>query len=68
MSVQGYGGIVAFATNILWAIMSLQDLFLSPVIDTSSADMTGEFYVPAVSVKYDRGVDFFVALKQEPGK
>jgi DNA phosphorothioation system restriction enzyme len=41
--------------------MSLQQLDLPPVMDTSSADMAGEFYVPvlSVSVRYDRGVGFF---------
>jgi hypothetical protein len=41
--------------------MSLKQLQLPPVIDTSIADMAGEFYVPALSVSvcYDRGVGFF---------
>jgi hypothetical protein len=41
--------------------MSLKQLELPSVMDTSSADMAGEFYVPAlaVSVGYDRGVGFF---------
>jgi len=41
--------------------MSLQDLQLPTVIDSSTADMAGEFYVPALSVSanYDRGVGFF---------
>lgn len=41
--------------------MSLQSLQLPIVIDSSSADMASEFYVPAlsVSVNYDRGVGFF---------
>ncbi len=41
--------------------MSLQQLALPPIMDTSTADMAEEFYVPAlsVSVRYDRGVGFF---------
>ena len=41
--------------------MSLKSLHLPTVIDTSSADMAADFYVPAlaVSVRYDRGVGFF---------
>jgi len=41
--------------------MLLKDLSLPPIIDTSTADMALEFYVPALSasVHYDRGVGFF---------
>ena len=41
--------------------MSLKELNLPPVMDSSTADMAVEFYVPAlsVSVSYDRGVGFF---------
>jgi superfamily II DNA or RNA helicase len=41
--------------------MSLKKLILVPVMDTSTADMAGELYVPALSVavRYDRGVGFF---------
>ena len=41
--------------------MSLRKLNLPSVIDSSTADMAAEFYVPALSVStnYDRGVGFF---------
>lgn len=41
--------------------MLLPDLSLPPVIDSSTADMAGEFYMPALaaSVCYDRGVGYF---------
>ena len=41
--------------------MSLKSLQLPLTIDTSSADMTADFYAPALSVSigYDRGVGFF---------
>lgn len=41
--------------------MLLPDLQLPSVIDSSTADMAGEFYVPALSIslRYDRGVGFF---------
>jgi hypothetical protein len=41
--------------------MSLKGLQLPTVIDTSSADMAADFYVPAlsVSVRYDRGSKLF---------
>jgi hypothetical protein len=43
--------------------MSLKQLQLPSVIDTSTADMAGEFYVPAlaVSVRYDRGAFLVLA-------
>ncbi len=41
--------------------MSLKSLQLPLTIDTSSADIAADFYVPAlsVSIRYDRGVGFF---------
>jgi hypothetical protein len=41
--------------------MSLPSLKLPLTIDTSSADMARDFYVPALSVsaRYNRGVGFF---------
>lgn len=41
--------------------MSLKDLQLPVTIDTSSAQMADDFYVPALSasIRYDRGVGFF---------
>ena len=41
--------------------MSLKNLDLPSIIDTSSANMATDFYVPAlaVSIGYDRGVGFF---------
>ncbi|MCP4419197.1 MAG: DEAD/DEAH box helicase family protein [Chloroflexi bacterium] len=41
--------------------MSLKQIHLPATMDTSTADMTVDFYVPAlsVSVRYDRGVGFF---------
>lgn len=41
--------------------MSLRELNLPSVIDSSTADMAVEFYMPALSVStsYDRGVGFF---------
>lgn len=42
--------------------MSLQQLALPPIMDTSTADMAEEFYVPAlsVSVRYSQGRAFLV--------
>lgn len=41
--------------------MSLKELSLPSVIDSSTADMAREFVVPALSasLRYDRGVGFF---------
>lgn len=41
--------------------MSLPQLHLPFIIDSSSADMAREFIVPALaaSIRYDRGVGFF---------
>jgi len=41
--------------------MSLKELHLPATMDTSSADMAADFYVPALtgSVRYDQGVGFF---------
>ncbi len=41
--------------------MSLKQIHLPTTMDTSSADMAADFYMPAlsVSVRYDRGVGFF---------
>src|SRR5215467_1864739 len=40
---------------------SLQDLSILPVMDTSTHDLTKEFFIPLLSnsVCYDRGVGFF---------
>ncbi|MDA0241804.1 MAG: hypothetical protein OT477_00160 [Chloroflexi bacterium] len=42
-------------------LMSLKELSLPSVIDSSTADMAREFVVPALSasLRYDRGVGFF---------
>ena len=41
--------------------MNLKDLNFSNRLDTSSSDLTEDFFVPALSVacRYDRGVGFF---------
>lgn len=41
----------------------LRDQFFPPFLDTSSADLIADFFVPALrsSVRYDRGVGFFSA-------
>ena len=41
--------------------MNLKDLNFSNRLDTSSSDLTEDFFVPALSAayRYDRGVGFF---------
>lgn len=41
--------------------MPLTDLQLAPILDTSSADLISDFFVPMLSksVRYDRGVGYF---------
>ena len=48
-------------TAVNQQMMLLTDLSLPSIIDTSSADMATEFYMPALSasIQYDRGVGFF---------
>ena len=41
--------------------MSLNELDLSPILDTSGSDLFKDFFIPVLkeSIKYDRGVGFF---------
>jgi hypothetical protein len=42
-------------------MMSLTQLSLPPILDTSSADLIEDFFIPALAhaARYDRGVGFF---------
>lgn len=44
-----------------WQGRVLTDLNIKPLLDTSSADLIGDFFTPALanSIRYDRGVGYF---------
>jgi hypothetical protein len=54
-------GVLSTFLNGFSHLMSLKELSLPSVIDSSTADMAREFVVPALSasLRYDRGVGFF---------